>query len=177
MWISHYHTSPPSGAPSSSPSRPSQSARLGSCAYCTATSHQRSILHLMVLHVDAAFSIHLTLLPLLCQSYDLTWEKTAGRFHLSESIKTQILAIKYKRYLNFTSHSDALEMAATGSLNNYKTAKKMLKTIVNKQYIEEFFFFFFFWPRHAACWILGPRNGICDLIRSNACPLNGNSES
>lgn len=50
---------------------------------------------------------------------------------MSESTKTQMFAIKHRRYLNSTSHIDALKMAAKESLNTFiKLVKKMLKTLV-----------------------------------------------
>ena len=76
------------------------------CSLCyTATSHQLSILHLIV-HICWRCFLHSShslpllcksycflhsshSLPLLCKSYDLTWEKISGCFNLSESIKTQ----------------------------------------------------------------------------------------
>ena len=131
----------PLGLPSSSPSRPSQSTRLGSCACCTATSHQLSILHLMVLYVDAAFSIHLTLFFPCCVKVMILHEKRLQDVFICQK------ASKLKYLQSNTKDTWTLQAilmhSATGSLNNYKTGKENAKnSIVNKQYVEEFFFFF-----------------------------------
>lgn len=103
-------------------------AQDGSLCY-TAASHQLSILHTNSAYMLTLLSPFISLSSPAGKSYNLIWERFQDVLICPESIKTQTLAIKYKRYLNFTNHSDALEMTATESLNNYKTGKeKMLKT-------------------------------------------------